>query len=57
MRKKIEYEINKIEDVVVDLADEVKNGWKIGLFGWPQIESSIGERVTFTVEVELVKEF
>lgn len=29
MLKTIEYETNRIEDIIIDLADEIKNGWDV----------------------------
>lgn len=29
MIKTIEYETSRIEDVIVDIADEIKNGWNV----------------------------
>lgn len=57
MRKTIKYETKKIEDVVLDLADEIKNGWRIHSFGYPNIEMSICCNPNITVEVTLSKEF
>lgn len=57
MRKTIKYETKKIEDVVLDLADEIKNGWRIHSFGYPNIEMSICCNPDITVEVTLSKEF
>lgn len=57
MLKKIEYEARKIEDVVLDLADEIKNGWKLYSFGWPNVEMTLCSHPNITVEVTLSKEF
>lgn len=29
MIKTVEYETNRIEDMIVDIADEIKNGWNV----------------------------
>ena len=57
MLKKIKYETKDINEVVLDLADEIKNGWKLYSFGWPSIEASLCIRPDITVEVSLSKEF
>ena len=57
MLKKIKYETHKIEDVILDLADEIKNGWKIHSFGWPCVEMSCCQNPDIAVEVTLKKEF
>ena len=57
MLKKIEYESRNVEEVIVDLADEIKNGWSIYTFGVPRFESSYGLSPNFIVEVALTKEF
>ena len=57
MLKKIKYETKDINEVVLDLADEIKNGWKLYSFGWPSIETSLCIRPDITVEVSLSKEF
>jgi hypothetical protein len=57
MLKTIKYETKDINDVVLDLADEIKNGWKLYSFGWPSIETSLCAHSNITVEVALRKEF
>ena len=57
MLKKIEYEVRRIEDVIVDLADEIKNGWSIYSYRYPDISFSHYGETNMTVEVTLSKEF
>jgi len=57
MLKNIKYETKDINDVVLDLAEEIKLGWKLYSFGWPQVECSLCARQNITVEVTLSKEF
>lgn len=57
MLKKIEYEAKNIEDIVLDLADEIKNGWKIHSVGYPNIEMHFCVNPKITAEVILSKEF
>ena len=56
MLKKIEYETKDLNEVVLDLADEIKLGWKIHSFGWPNFEYSVGCHPKITAEVTLSKE-
>lgn len=56
MIKEIKYETHNIEDVILDLADEIKNGWKLYSFGWPCVEMSCSSNPDITVEVALSKE-
>jgi hypothetical protein len=46
-----------MDKVVLDIADEIKNGWSIYSFGIPRFESSYGLDPNFIVEVALTKEF
>ena len=56
MIKKMEYECKRIEDVVLDLADEIKNGWRIYRIGpWEMHWGCVGE-TDMTVEVTLRKD-
>jgi hypothetical protein len=57
MLKTIKYEIKDINDVVLDLAEEIKNGWKLYSFGWPNVALSCRCNPDITVEVTLSKEF
>lgn len=57
MIKEIKYETKYIDKVVLDIADEIKNGWSIYSFGVPRFESSYGLSPNFIVEVALTKEF
>jgi hypothetical protein len=57
MLKTIKYETKDINDVVLDLADEIKNGWKLYSFGWPNVEISCRCNPDIAVEVTLRKEF
>ena len=61
MLKKIEYETKDINEVVLDLADEIKLGWRLQSFGWPSVEYSsveysVGCHPKITAEVTLSKE-
>lgn len=55
MIKEIKYETNNIEDVVLDLADEIKNGWKIHSFGWPNMFISVCGQSEMNIEVTLMR--
>lgn len=57
MLKEIKYETKDINDVVLDLAEEIKLGWKLYSFGWPNVECSVACNPNITVEVTLRKEF
>lgn len=57
MIKNIKYETKDINEVVLDLAEEIKNGWKLYSFGWPNVETSCCSHPNITVEVALSKEF
>lgn len=57
MKKEVKYEARCIEDVVVDLADEIKNGWRIYGCRYPDITISCCSRPEITVEIALSKEF
>ena len=57
MLKEIKYETKDMNKVVLDIADEIKNGWSIYNFGIPRFESSYGLSPNFIVEVTLSKEF
>lgn len=56
MIKTINYEVSKIEDIILDLADEVKNGWKICSLGPTEISISVCTRVDMVAEVVLRKD-
>lgn len=53
MLKNIKYETKDINDVVLDLAEEIKLGWKLYSFGMPNIEYSMCCKPEITVEVTL----
>ena len=57
MLKEIKYQTKNMDKVVLDIADEIKNGWSIYTFGAPRFESSYGLSPNFIVEVALTKEF
>jgi hypothetical protein len=57
MIKEIKYETKDINEVVLDLADEIKNGWKLYSFELPNVEMSCYSHPNFIVEVALTKEF
>ena len=52
MLKNIKYETKDINEVVLDLAEEIKMGWKLHSLGWPNIECSFYS-TEITVEVTL----
>ena len=53
MLKKIKYETKDINEVVLDLAEEIKLGWKLYSFGPACIESSLCCKPEIIVEVTL----
>ena len=53
MLKNIKYETKDINEVVLDLAEEIKRGWKLYGFCYPHIEASFGGPTEITVEVTL----
>lgn len=55
MLKVIKYEGSNIEDMILDLADEIKLGWKVHSFGYPDIEFTYRCNPKTTVEVALTK--
>lgn len=55
MQKTIKYETKDINNVVLDLADEIKNGWKLYSFGYPNVELSFRCNPDITVEVTMRK--
>ena len=57
MLKNIKYETKDINEVVLDLAEEIKLGWKLYNVGCPCVETSLCYRPEITVEVTLKKEF
>ena len=56
MLKNIKYETKDINEVVLDLAEEIKLGWKLYSFGWPNVEMTCCCNPNITVEVTLKKE-
>ena len=52
MLKNIKYETKDINEVVLDLADEIKMGWKMYSFTWPYVEATLCNP-EITVEVTL----
>lgn len=57
MLKKIEYETKDLNEVFIDIADEIKNGWKLYSFGMPNFEYSLSCNPKITMEVSFSKEF
>ena len=55
MLKKIEYEAKNIEEVILDLADEIKNGWKIHTCGMMHMDFSAYGEANMSVEVTMCK--
>ena len=56
MLKNIKYETNKIEDVLIDLADEIKNGWKICCFHPSEFHITLDPNPKMKFEVRLYKD-
>ena len=52
MLKNIKYETKDINEVVLDLAEEIKLGWKLYSFSWPYVEATFGDP-EITIEVTL----
>lgn len=57
MLKNIKYETKDINDVVLDLAEEIKLGWRLYSFSWPYVEHSMGIKPDITVEVTLTNNY
>ena len=55
MLKEIKYENSNIEEIILDLADEIKLGWKLHRVGYPNVEFSLCCNPKTTVEVTLTK--
>lgn len=55
MLKKIEYEAKNIEEVILDLADEIKNDWKIHSWRMMHMDFSAFGEANMTVEVTMCK--
>ena len=53
MLKNIKYETKDINEVVLDLAEEIKLGWRLYSCSVPYVEASICCRPDITVEVTL----
>lgn len=53
MLKNIKYETKDINEVVLDLAEEIKLGWKLYSFGVSNVECTLCCRPEVTVEVTL----
>jgi hypothetical protein len=56
MLKKIEYEVCKMEDVIVDLSNEIKNGWIIYSIGCQEMHFGCYGEMNMTFEITLRKE-
>ena len=56
MQKEIKYETNKIEEVFIDIADEIKNGWKICAFHPSEFCITLDPNPKMEFEVRLYKE-
>lgn len=56
MLKNIKYETKDINEVVLDLAEEIKMGWRLYRVGSPCVEMSLCCKPDITVEVTLYKE-
>ena len=57
MLKEIKYETKDVNEIILDLAEEIKLGWKLYRFGSPDIEFSLCCNPNIKVEVVLTKEF
>ena len=53
MLKEIKYETKDINEVVLDLAEEIKLGWRLYSFGMPEIEATLCCRPEITCKVTL----
>ena len=56
MLKKIEYETRNFNDVILDLADEIKLGWKVYQFGMSNAEFSLCCHPKIIIEAVLSKD-
>ena len=57
MTKEIKYEARDVNEVFIDIADEIKNGWKLYCFSMPYVECSLACKHEVTMEVKFCKEF
>ncbi len=63
MLKNIKYETNDVNEIFIDIAEEIKNGWKLYSFSMPCIEHSLicrpglSCRPEIAMEVSFSKEF
>lgn len=58
MIKEIRYEANRIEDVIVDIADQIKNGWNVySIYPLEYHLSCCGMAPKMEFKVTLSKEF
>lgn len=53
MLKNIKYETKDINEVVLDLAEEIKLGWKPYSFSMPYVEATLCYKPEITVDVTL----
>ena len=56
MLKEMKYSNCRIEDVILDLACEIKNGWSIYGFKYPEFTLSCCTKYEMTFEVTLKRE-
>ena len=56
MLKNIKYETNDVNEIFIDIAEEIKNGWKLYSFSMPCIEHSLSCRPEIMMEVSFSKE-
>lgn len=56
MLKNIEYETKDINEVVLDLAEEIKLGWKLCGFEWPSVKMAYSCYPDITLKVTFKKE-
>ncbi len=57
MLKKVEYETKDVNEIFIDIAEEIKNGWKLYGFNMPCFECSLSCNPKITMEVSFSKEF
>ena len=56
MLKEIKYEAKDINEVFIDIAEEIKLGWRLYSFSVPYVEHSLCCRPDVTMEVTFSKE-
>ena len=51
MLKEVKYETHDVNEIFIDIADEIKNGWKLHSFGTLNFEPSFSCKPNITMEV------